>query len=148
MAEPHSRPPVRANAKRAWRLLAGGAAGGSVALTVAVVGFTIGGGAVAALSAAVAGGVTLAFFAFGQAAQAAVTDAEPALVLMVALTSYLTRVVGLGVLLWLALSDPVRLGLQPTPVVVTTIAVVVGWLGAELWVFSRLRIPVFDESEY
>lgn len=148
MAEPRAHERARANARRAWRLLAGGAAGGSGVLAVTVLVFAVAGGAAGALSAAVAGLVTLAFFALGQAAQAAVADAEPAFVLMVALTSYLTRVVGLGILLWLALSDPVRLGLQPTPVVVTTIAVVVGWLAAELWVFSRLRIPVFDGPEY
>ncbi len=32
-------------------------------------------------------------------------------------------------------------------VLVTTIAVVLGWITGEVIVFSRLRIPVFDETE-
>ena len=30
---------------------------------------------------------------------------------------------------------------------VTAIVVVLGWLAAEIWTFSRLRIPVFDPPQ-
>lgn len=130
---------------RARRLLAGGAAGGAAALAVAVAVFGLVAAARGALSALVAGLVTLGFFAVGQGVQVLVADAAPVQVLLAALLSYLVRVIGLGVLLWFALADPARsAAIDAQAVVFTTIGVVVGWLAAQLWVFSRLRIPVFD----
>ena len=42
-------------------------------------------------------------------------------------------------------SDPARLaGMDRVAVAVTAIVVVLGWLAAEIWTFTRLRIPVFD----
>ncbi len=126
-------------------MLAAGAAGGAVALLGCLLGWWLAAGAAGAFSAAVAGVVAIGFFAVGQAVQALVADLEPAVVLLVALVSYLGRVVALGALLWLALGDPGRFGLLPVPLVLSASVVVAGWLGAELWAFSRLRIPVYDE---
>mgnify|MGYP001000902806 CR=1 FL=1 len=50
--------------------------------------------------------------------------------------------------LFAAAANPERLaGMDRTAVAITTIAVVVGWLAAEIRVFSKLRIPVFDPPE-
>ena len=133
---------------RARRLLTGGAAGGHVALLTCVGAFAIAGGVPSAVSAALAGVLTIAFFTIGQAVQVIVADADPRTVLVAALGSYVARVGGLGMLLALALGNADRLSaMDPAAVAVTTIAVVVGWLAAEIWVFSRLRLPVFDETE-
>jgi hypothetical protein len=135
-----------ANVQRARRLLAGGAAGGHAALLTCVGIFLVAGGRNAALSAAVAGVVTIAFFTIGQAVQVVVADAPARRVLVASLASYLLRVTALGGLLMLALASADRIAwLEPLPVAVTTIAVVVGWLALELWTYSRLRIPVYDE---
>ncbi|MFT4109331.1 hypothetical protein, partial [Propionicimonas sp.] len=119
-----------------------------IAMVVCVVGFGLSGGVLPAVSAAIAGVLTIAFFTIGQAVQVLVADAEPGRVLLAALLSYAGRMGALGVLLALALANRERLaGMDPVAVVVTTIAVVAGWLAAEIRVFARLRIPVFDETE-
>lgn len=118
------------------------------AALIAVVGFWCAGGAPAAASAAVGAAGALVFYIVGLAVQVAVADAPPGRVLAATMISYASRVSILGVgIWWLAAWEPSRVLLQPVPVVVATIAVVFGWLGAELWVFSRLRIPVFDPPE-
>ena len=133
---------------RARRLLVGGAVGGHAALTVCVVAFGLTGGVPGAISAALAGILTIAFFTIGQAVQVLVADADPRTVLFASLVSYIARVGGLGALLALALSNAEKLtSMNTTAVAATTIVVVLGWLGAEIWVFSRLRLPVFDETE-
>lgn len=148
MAEPRPGGGPSPNVLRARRLLAGGAAGGHAALLVCVVVFGVVGGVAGAVSAALAGVLTIAFFTIGQAVQVLVADAEPRRVLFAALVSYAGRIAALGALLVVALANRERLsGMDPTAVAVSTIVVVVGWLAAEIWVFSRLRIPVFDNTE-
>ncbi len=146
MAEPDGSRRTSANAYRARQLLAAGAVGGHVALVTCVGVFAVAGGVNPALSAALAGAVTIAFFVVGQAVQVLVADAPARRVLIASLASYLLRVTALGGLLMLALNNPYRLSwLDPTAVAITTIAVVVGWLATELWRYSRLRIPVYDD---
>ena len=133
---------------RARRLLAGGAVGGHAAMISCVLAFGIAGGVASAVSAALAGVLTIAFFTIGQGVQVLVADADPRTVLFASLVSYVARVGGLGALLAIALGNADRFqAMDTTAVAVTTIAVVLGWLAAEIRVFSRLRIPVFDESE-
>jgi len=140
--------PPSPNVLRARRLLAGGAVGGHLALLTCVGVFLVTGGVAGGASAAVAGVLTIAFYTIGQAVQVLVADADPRRVLVASLASYIGRVAALGALLGLALANQSRLAvMDPTAVVVTTIAVVIGWLAAEVWVFSRLRIPVFDEMD-
>jgi hypothetical protein len=113
-----------------------------------VVAFGFAGGVRGAVSAALAGILTVAFFTIGQAVQVLVADSDPRTVLFASLVSYVARVGGLGALLALALANADRFkAMNTTAVAVTTIAVVLGWLAAEIWVFSRLRLPVFDETE-
>ena len=134
------------NRQRAQRLLIGGLVGGHAVLIVAVVAFWVAQGRLAAFSAAIGGVLTIVFFTIGQAVQVMLAEASPKVVLVGALASFLARVVGLGLLLVLALEHAERLAwFAPVAFAISTIAVVVGWLAAEIWVFSRLRIPVFDE---
>ncbi len=58
--------------------------------------------------------------------------------MIAALASYGVRVTVLGLLLMLSLSNAERFArLDPVAVVVTTVTVVFGWLGAEICGFSR-----------
>lgn len=148
MADPRVGGAPSPNVVRARRLLAGGATGGHFVLIACVVIFGLAGGSAGAISAALAGVLTVAFFTIGQAVQVLVADADPRTVLFAALVSYVARVGGLGALLALALANADRLqAMNTTAVAVTTIVVVLGWLGAEIWVFAHLRFPVFDETE-
>ena len=148
MAEPRRPAAPSPNVARARRLLAGGALGGHVALLVAVVAFGLAGGVAGAVSAALAGVLTVTFFTIGQAVQVLVADADPRTVLFASMLSYIARVGGLGALLAVALANADRFeAMDTTAVAATTIVVVLGWLAAEIWVFPRLRIPVFDETE-
>ena len=148
MADPIRPAGPSPNVARARRLLAGGAIGGHVALLIAVTAFGLAGGVAGAISAALAGILTVAFFTIGQAVQILVADADPRTVLFASLVSYIARVGGLGALLAIALSNAEKLkSMNTTAVAATTIVVVLAWLGAEIWVFSHLRLPVFDETE-
>jgi len=135
----------KTNRGRALWLLAGGALGGAVAWTVALVGFGVTQGLVALTSAALAGLITLAFFALGQLVQVALADADPMIAMMSAMLSYVVRVGGLvlaAVVLTKVLPD-----LNGLAVALTVIAVAVGWIATEIWAFTRLRIPAFDPPQ-
>lgn len=133
---------------RARRLAVGGLAGGGVAGIVALLAHWLFAGASALPTVAVAWVVTLLFFALGQLVQVLLADADPLQVTIAALGSYVIRVFGLGVVLMVVLSHPDRAAwLAPIPLVVTTIAVVIGWLAGEFTAYSRLRIPVFDSTD-
>lgn len=132
--------------RRARALLVGSAVGGHVAAVVCVVAFLAARGPAAGAWSALAAAVTLAFNAIGQGVQVAVADAPAKTVLVAALASYVLRVTVLGLLLQVVVMNAERfVALDPVAVVVSTIAVVVAWLGTEFWVYSRLRIPVYDE---
>lgn len=148
MSEPAGGGAASPNVLRARQLLAGGAVGGHAAMLTCVGIFLVAGGVPGAVSAALAGILTIAFFIIGQAVQVRVADADPRRVLVASLVSYAARIAVLGALLVVALANRERLSaINPTAVAVSTIAVVIGWLAAEILVFSRLRIPVFDETE-
>lgn len=133
--------------RRARQLWLGGLAGGHL-LWLTMLGFAIlSAGVPGLVTALISGAVVIGFFAIGGAILAAVADWPPISVLVVALASYVLRVVGAGILLWQALANAERLNLQPGIVIATTIAVVLGWVSAEVWAFTRLRIPVFDSTE-
>jgi hypothetical protein len=134
--------------RRALKLLAGGAVGGVVAAVLCVVGFGIGYGGSGVLSAAVAALLVLLFYAVGQYVMVLFADAGARLLLSVALFSYTTRVLllGLALLVYQRNADALP-ALVPVAVFLTTVGVVVGWLVAEVWVFTRLRVTAFD-TEY
>lgn len=134
--------------RRARKLLLGGVVGGVVAAVLALVGFGIGYGRAGLVSAAVAAAMVLFFYGLGQYVMVLFADAGARLLLSVALCSYTTRVLVLGlVLLVYSRHATAFAALVPTVVFLTTVAVVVGWLVAEVWVFARLRIGVYD-TEY
>ncbi|WP_375433165.1 hypothetical protein [uncultured Friedmanniella sp.] len=131
--------------RHARKLLAGGATGGAVATVLALVGFGIGYGTAGLLSAALAAAMVLFFYAGGQYVMVRFADAGARLLLSVALLSYTTRVLVLGLVLLVYQRHADALSaLIPNVVFLTTVAVVVGWLVAEVWVFSRLRIAAYD----
>jgi hypothetical protein len=133
---------------RARKLLAGGAVGGGVAMVACLVGFGIGYGRAGLVSAALAAAMVLFFYAAGQYVMVLFADAGARLLLLVALCSYTTRVVLLGlVLLAYARHADAWASLVPMAIFLTTVAVVAGWLLVEVWVFSRLRIGAYD-TEY
>ncbi|HET9871040.1 MAG TPA: hypothetical protein VFP89_00415 [Propionibacteriaceae bacterium] len=133
---------------RARKLLYGGILGGVVAAVVSTIGFWVADGSRGLASAALASGLVLFFYAVGQLVMVLFADAGARTLLLVSLGSYSMRVVLLGlVLLSYNTNRADWPQLSPMGIFVTTIAVVVGWLTVEVFVFSRLRIGVYD-AEY
>ena len=132
-------------AANARRLLTGAAVGGHVGAVVAVGVAGAIAGRTAALSAALGAVLALAFSIVGHAVQVAVADAPVERALVAALASYGIRVGMLGVALAAVLANADSFAwLQRIPLVAGTLSVVVAWLAAEIWVFSHLRVGVFD----
>ena len=137
--------PVNPNRSRALRLLAGGLIGAGLATLGATVALWVARGPSGAVSALVTAVVVIGFFSLGQGLQAVVADASPQLGLVVALSSYLLRVVLLGVVVLGVLGTPDGMsGVDRLAVVVATIVVVVGWVSGEVAAYHKLRIPVYD----
>jgi hypothetical protein len=132
---------------RARKLLYGGLTGGVAAAVLAMVGFGIGMGLRGLVSAALASAMVLFFYSVGQLVMVRFADAGARLLLSVALASYTSRVVVLGLVLLVFSRNSDRLPVNPLVVFLSTIAVVVGWLVVEVMVFSRLRIGVFDAND-
>ena len=133
---------------RARKLLLGGAVGGVTATLACLIGFTIGHGETGLISAAVAAAMVLFFYGVGQYVMVLFADAGARTLLMVSLCSYSARIVSLGLVLVLYNSHREAWPtLLPMAIFVTTIIVVAGWLIVEVFVFSRLRIGVYD-TEY
>jgi hypothetical protein len=134
--------------QRARKLLLGGAVGGVAATVVCLVvaGLLLGRSGV--LSAAVAAALVLFFYGLGQYVMVLFADVGARLLLSVALLSYTTRVLvlGLALLVYQRNADALS-ALVPNAVFLTTVGVVVGWLVAEVWVFARLRVTAYD-AEY
>jgi hypothetical protein len=134
--------------QRARKLLLGGAVGGVAASALCMIGFTIAYGGPGLVSSALAAAMVLFFYGAGQYVMVLFADAGARTLLAVSMCSYTTRVVLIGLVLVLYNryheSWPT---LVPMVIFVTTIMVVVGWLAVEVFVFSRLRIGVYD-TEY
>lgn len=131
--------------QRARKLLLGGAVGGVAAALACLAVFGLLHGSSGVLSAAAASALVLLFYAVGQQVMVLFADAGARLLLSVALFSYTTRVLllGLALLVYQRNADALP-ALEPMAVFLTTVGVVVGWLAAEVWVFSRLRVTAFD----
>ena len=132
---------------RARKLLYGGLVGGVAAAVLSMIGFGIGYGARGLGSAALASFMVLFFYTAGQLVMVRFADAGARLLLSVALASYTSRVVVLGLLLLVYARFADRFPVIPMVVFLATVAVVVGWLLVEVLVFSRLRISVFDAGD-
>lgn len=133
---------------RARRLLWAGVLGGVTATVVCLVVFGLLDGVPGLVSAGLAAAMVLFFYVVGQLVMVAFADAGARTLLAVSMTSYTGRVVALGLVLLLynryQRSWPT---LEPMVIFFTTIAVVIGWLAVEIFVFSRLRIGAYD-TEY
>jgi hypothetical protein len=133
---------------RARKLLVGGAIGGLAATLVCLIGFTLGYGASGLISSALAAAMVLFFYGVGQYVMVLFADAGARTLLTVSMCSYTARVVILGLILLLYNRyQEAWPTLAPMAIFITTIAVVAGWLVVEVFVFSRLRIGVYD-TEY
>jgi hypothetical protein len=133
---------------RARKLLLGGAVGGVAATVLCLIGFTIGYGTSGLISATLAAAMVLFFYGVGQYVMVLFADAGARTLLMVSMCSYTARVVVLGLVLVLYNGHREAWPtLVPMAIFVTTIIVVAGWLIVEVFVFSRLRIGVYD-TEY
>ncbi len=133
---------------RARKLLFGGLVGGVAASVLSLVAFTLLYGTNGLISAALAAGMVLFFYVVGQLVMVMFADAGARTLLVVSMTSYTGRVVVLGlVLLFYSRYSDRWPTLQPMVIFFTTIAVVIGWLAVEIFVFSRLRIGIYD-TEY
>jgi len=142
---PSSRPSI--HVVRARKLLFAGLAGGLAAAGCLVL-FWLIDGRRGLISAALGAGLTLFFYLVGQVVMVLFADAGARTLLVASLASYTGRVTALGlVLLSYSRHRDAWPQLLPIAVFVSTIAVVAGWLLLEVFVFSRLRIGVYD-TEY
>jgi peptidoglycan/LPS O-acetylase OafA/YrhL len=130
------------NRDRAARLLAGGAIGGTLVWLACLAGSWLAVGAEALAGCILGGATVLVFFALGQLVQVLTAEARTVTVMAASLASYVVRAAGLAVVLVFA--GPLAEGPGRVALVPTMIAVVLGWVAAEVWTFTRLRIPVFD----
>ena len=97
------------------------------------------------LSVALGAGMVLFFYTVGQFVMVAFADAGARTLMAVSMASYTGRVVALGLILVLYGKHRADWpALIPMAVFVSTIATVAGWLAVEVYVFSRLRIDVYD----
>jgi len=132
---------------RARKLLFAGLAGGLAAALICLIVFGVTGGGRGLGSAAFGAGMVLFFYAVGQLVMVAFADAGARTLLSVSMASYTGRVVILGLILLVV--DRHRDSwhwLNAMTVFIATIAVVAGWLIAEVFMFSRLRIGSFDQG--
>ncbi len=130
---------------RARKLLYGGLVGGLVATAICLLIFGLLAGAKGLISAALGAAMVLFFYVVGQLVMVHFADAGARTLLTVSMASYTGRVVALGlVLLAYGKNRADWPALMPMAVFVSTIAVVAGWLAVEIYVFSRLRIDVYD----
>jgi hypothetical protein len=91
------------------------------------------------------GAITVGFFSLGQLVQVALAPAEPIVVMMASVVSYLVRVVAVAVAAtWILDTWPWLDGRQ---LGVTILIVLAGWLAAEVIAFARLRVPAFDPPQ-
>jgi hypothetical protein len=133
---------------RARKLLLGGAIGGVAAAVMCLIGSAIGYGTTGLISAALAAAMVLFFYGVGQYVMVLFADAGARTLLLVSMCSYTARIVILGLVLVLYNAHREAWPtLKPMVIFVTTIIVVAGWLIVEVFVFSRLRIGIYD-TEY
>jgi ATP synthase protein I len=131
--------------RRALRLLAAGSGGAVAAWALAALGFGLLVGPSALVAVLIGGLITIGFFMVGQLVQVALAAAEPVVVMMASLVSYLFRVVAVAlVAAWIVKQVPWVDGRQ---LGVTILIVLAGWLAAEVFAFSRLRVPAFDPPQ-
>ena len=138
---------IDAQRKRAVQLLLAGTVGAFLVALPCIAGCTVMLGRIGLLSSFVAAAVVIVFFTMGQAVQIAIVDVELKQAFFATLIPYLIRATGLGYGLQRAMALVDSGVLHANSLVVTLLAVMLGWLIAEITVFQKLRFPLYD-SEY
>jgi hypothetical protein len=139
---------VSVHVQRARKLLYGGLTGGVAAGLIVMVIFTAIDGRWGLGSAGLGVGMVLFFYAIGQLVMVRFADAGARTLMAVSMTSYTGRVVVLGVILLIFSNHrDTWAAIDANAIFIATVAVVVGWLVVEVYVFRRLRISIYD-SEY
>lgn len=137
----------RASRQRARFLMEGGLVGAH-AFAIPAVGLSFAlGGKTAAGWALASSAVVFVFFVIGQGVQVIVAEASPSTVFGASMASYCLRALGLGLLLYFATRhQEVFTNFAPTAVFATIVATVSGWIGGEIFAYSRLDFPVYDHE--
>lgn len=116
---------------------------GAGALTIA--GCALVGGTPAALGAVLGVAVVVVFSGTGLLVLRLVRTAEPTLLMVVGLGSYLFRVVLFGVAIAVAGAVPgIDESVNRAATVLAVLLTLTAWLVGEIRAFTRLRIPIFD----
>lgn len=132
---------------RARKLLYGGLAGGIAAGLLCVIVFSVLDGVRGLGSAGFGAAMVLFFYAVGQLVMVKFADAGARTLLAVSMTSYTARVVVLGIILLIfSKNRDAWSAIDANAIFIATIAVVVGWLVIEIYVFRRLRISIYDSG--
>lgn len=133
---------------RARKLLFGGLAGGVGAAIICLIVFIVLDGGRGLRSSALAAAMVLFFYAVGQLVMVRFADAGARTLMAVSMASYTARVVVLGLILMIFEKNRNAWNaIDANTIFITTIAVIVGWLGVEVTVFRKLRIGIYD-TEY
>jgi hypothetical protein len=144
---PRSVPGPSIHVVRARKLLYAGLAGGGAAALICLIIFAVLGGTTGLVSAVLGAAMVLFFYAVGQLVMIAFADAGARTLLMVSMASYTGRVVILGLLLLIVNNNRDNwTAIDAMTVFITAVAVVVGWLVVEVFVFNRLRISIYDQQ--
>lgn len=127
------------------QLLKAGIVGCHVAGLTAVGVMAIARGASGLVSALLGVATVVLFFAVGHGVQVVLVDRDPKALLWGSILSYVTRVALLGAALAGYTANRDRLtGLDTIALFVGIAAGVLGWVGAEIAAFARMRIPAYD----
>lgn len=132
--------------QRALKLLYAGLIGGVAAAIASMIVFAALEGSRGLWSAGLGAAMVLFFYAAGQLVMVAFADATARQLMLVSMVSYTGRIVLLGALLMVInLNRENWTSIHAMAVFITAVAVVVGWLVVEVFVFGRLRIGIYDE---
>jgi len=96
------------------------------------------------VGAAIGFAVVALFSGGGLLAVRTVRDQDPVIVMVVALGSYVLRIVLFGVALSTASLFEVDSLLDRSSFLIATLATLAGWMGGEIRAFQRMRIPTYD----
>jgi ATP synthase protein I len=98
-----------------------------------------------ALGALVGAAVVVVFSGAGLLAVRAARGAAPSVLLVVALGSFLARVILFGLALQAANAiEDLDTVLHRGATVVGVVSCVIAWMAGEIWAFRRLRVPTYD----
>lgn len=144
---PAGRPGVSTSQRILVYLLRSSLVASQLALLVAAGVGLLMAGPLGAVNAVVGGAAVIVFFATGQGVQLIAAEQTGSNGLLLTLTSYLVRVVLLGLGLWLVGHTPALLeALRPGALAVGLVLTMLAWLGGMVLAHARVRKPVYDSG--